>query len=43
MLKALHEAKVHTSWVNPDPAYDDAVGQFVARILDDKVRVWRIK
>jgi (1->4)-alpha-D-glucan 1-alpha-D-glucosylmutase len=36
MLKALHEAKVHTSWVNPDPAYDDAVQQFVARVLDEK-------
>ena len=25
MLKALHEAKVHTSWINPDPDYDKAV------------------
>ena len=25
MLKALHEAKVHTSWINPNKAYDDAV------------------
>jgi (1->4)-alpha-D-glucan 1-alpha-D-glucosylmutase len=33
--KALHEAKVHTSWVNPNPAYDEAVGQFIARILDE--------
>lgn len=33
MLKALHEAKVHTSWINPNPAYDDAVQQFVANIL----------
>jgi (1->4)-alpha-D-glucan 1-alpha-D-glucosylmutase len=32
--KALHEAKVHTSWVNPNPAYDQAVQQYVARILD---------
>ena len=24
MEKATHEAKVHTSWVNPNPAYDDA-------------------
>ncbi|HYT95393.1 MAG TPA: malto-oligosyltrehalose synthase [Gemmataceae bacterium] len=37
MLKAIHEAKVHTSWVNPNPAYDDAVQQFVARILDPGV------
>ena len=34
MLKALHEAKVHTSWVNPNAAYDAAVGEFVRRILD---------
>ena len=25
MEKAIHEAKVHTSWINPNPAYDDAV------------------
>jgi (1->4)-alpha-D-glucan 1-alpha-D-glucosylmutase len=36
MQKALHEAKVHTSWVNPNPAYDRAVERFVARVLDDK-------
>jgi (1->4)-alpha-D-glucan 1-alpha-D-glucosylmutase len=35
MAKALNEAKVHTSWINPNPAYDDAVRQFVARILDE--------
>jgi (1->4)-alpha-D-glucan 1-alpha-D-glucosylmutase len=34
MLKALYEAKVHTSWINPDAAYDEAVRGFVARILD---------
>jgi (1->4)-alpha-D-glucan 1-alpha-D-glucosylmutase len=36
MAKALHEAKVHTSWINPNPAYDEAVAQFIARILDEK-------
>jgi (1->4)-alpha-D-glucan 1-alpha-D-glucosylmutase len=35
--KAIHEAKVHTSWVNVNPAYDEAAHQFVARILDEKV------
>ena len=25
MKKALHEAKVHTSWINPNAAYDEAV------------------
>jgi (1->4)-alpha-D-glucan 1-alpha-D-glucosylmutase len=33
MLKALHEAKVHTSWINPNAAYDDAMRLFVERIL----------
>ena len=36
LVKALHEAKVHSSWVNPNMAYDDGVQQFVARILDEK-------
>src|SRR5262249_9194117 len=34
MQKAIHEAKVHSSWVNPDPAYDEAIRRFVARALD---------
>jgi (1->4)-alpha-D-glucan 1-alpha-D-glucosylmutase len=34
MNKALHEAKVHTTWINPDPEYDTAAGEFVTRILD---------
>jgi (1->4)-alpha-D-glucan 1-alpha-D-glucosylmutase len=34
MQKAVHEAKVHTSWVNPNPAFDQAIGEFVARVLD---------
>ena len=33
-LKALREAKVHTSWVNLQPAYEAAVRRFVAAILD---------
>jgi (1->4)-alpha-D-glucan 1-alpha-D-glucosylmutase len=37
LVKALHEAKVHTSWVNPNAEYDQAIVQFVARILDEKV------
>jgi (1->4)-alpha-D-glucan 1-alpha-D-glucosylmutase len=35
MLKATKEAKVHTSWVNPNDEYDAAVQQFVARLLPD--------
>ena len=34
MLEALLEAKVHTSSVNPNPAYDDAVQHYVATILN---------
>jgi (1->4)-alpha-D-glucan 1-alpha-D-glucosylmutase len=35
MVKALHEAKVHSSWINPDAAYDGAVQEFVADLLDE--------
>ena len=34
MLKALRESKVHTSWLSPDEAYEDAVHRFVRAILD---------
>ena len=34
MEKALREAKVHMSWINPSPEYDAAVGGFIARLLD---------
>ncbi len=33
MEKALREAKVHTSWVSPNAAYEEAVHRFVAHIL----------
>ncbi len=32
--KALCEAKVHSSWINPDPDYEAAVARFVERILN---------
>jgi len=35
MRKATKEAKVHTSWVNPNQEYDDAIEQFVVRVLPD--------
>jgi (1->4)-alpha-D-glucan 1-alpha-D-glucosylmutase len=35
MHKATKEAKVHTSWINPNEEYDDAVRQFVCRLLHD--------
>jgi (1->4)-alpha-D-glucan 1-alpha-D-glucosylmutase len=34
VFKALREAKVHVSWVHPNPAYDAAVRRFVGAILD---------
>lgn len=34
MEKALREAKVHTTWTNPNAAYESAVAGFVARLLD---------
>ncbi len=34
MLKAVREAKVNTSWINPDEAYEAAVQRFVTAVLD---------
>jgi (1->4)-alpha-D-glucan 1-alpha-D-glucosylmutase len=34
MMKSLKEAKVNTSWINPNKAYEDAVAAFVQSILD---------
>jgi (1->4)-alpha-D-glucan 1-alpha-D-glucosylmutase len=34
MTKALREAKVHTSWINPNQSYEDAVARFISTILD---------
>ncbi|RRR75103.1 MAG: malto-oligosyltrehalose synthase [Candidatus Viridilinea halotolerans] len=36
MEKATREAKVYTSWVNPNAAYDDAMRKFVEGILDPR-------
>jgi (1->4)-alpha-D-glucan 1-alpha-D-glucosylmutase len=33
MEKALKEAKLHTSWINPNDAYDQAVKRFVREVL----------
>lgn len=33
MEKALNEAKIHTSWVNPNAEYNNAVREFVANAL----------
>jgi len=34
MAKSIHEAKVHSSWQNPDPEYDEAIDEFVLAVLD---------
>jgi (1->4)-alpha-D-glucan 1-alpha-D-glucosylmutase len=33
MLKAVKEAKVHSSWINPNETYDKAVAEFVDKTL----------
>ncbi len=33
MVKAVREAKAHTSWTNPDPDYESALHQFIAALL----------
>jgi (1->4)-alpha-D-glucan 1-alpha-D-glucosylmutase len=34
MLKAAKEAKVNTSWINPNTAYEEALAEFVGGVLD---------
>ena len=34
MRKALREAKQHSSWINPNPPYEEAVDRFVRAALD---------
>jgi (1->4)-alpha-D-glucan 1-alpha-D-glucosylmutase len=36
MLKAAKEAKVHTSWIDPNPGYDDSLSAFVTGVLADQ-------
>jgi (1->4)-alpha-D-glucan 1-alpha-D-glucosylmutase len=33
MIKAVKEAKLHSSWINPDEQYENAVRTYVARVL----------
>lgn len=35
LVKAVREAKVHTNWIRPDEAYEQALQSFVDGILDD--------
>src|SRR5439155_11207297 len=34
LAKAVREAKVHTSWINPNARYDEAIAKFAEAILD---------
>jgi (1->4)-alpha-D-glucan 1-alpha-D-glucosylmutase len=34
VVKAVREAKVHTAWLKPDHAYEEACGSFVDRLLE---------
>jgi (1->4)-alpha-D-glucan 1-alpha-D-glucosylmutase len=36
LQKAAKEAKVHTSWIDPNPGYDDALSAFVTAVLADR-------
>ena len=36
MLKAAREAKLHTSWINPDAEYEAALERFVARVAAER-------
>lgn len=38
MLKAVREAKSHTSWINTDTAYETGLSSFVERVLDGERR-----
>jgi len=40
--KAMREAKAHTTWTDPDPAFEDAVHRFVHGVLDDPALVGRV-
>ena len=33
MMKAMREAKIHTSWINPQSSYEEAVSRFIGEIL----------
>lgn len=34
MIKAIKEAKIHTSWINPNKNYEDGMEQFIKSILN---------
>ncbi|MCX7594944.1 MAG: malto-oligosyltrehalose synthase [Fischerella sp.] len=36
IIKAIREAKVHTAWIKPDTAYENAFTNFAERVLKDR-------
>jgi (1->4)-alpha-D-glucan 1-alpha-D-glucosylmutase len=38
MAKALHEAKINTSWIQPNEEWDRAMRDFIAKVLDPSQR-----
>jgi (1->4)-alpha-D-glucan 1-alpha-D-glucosylmutase len=36
LLKSAREAKTHTSWIDPNPAFEDALRSFIEAILDPR-------
>ena len=38
MLKAIREAKINTSWINPDVPYEEALAKFIDSILSRSAR-----
>ena len=36
LLKAVREAKLHTSWANPNAAYEEALRQFITGLLEPR-------
>ena len=38
MAKALHEAKINTSWIQPNEEWDAAMQDFIAKVLDPSPR-----
>lgn len=36
MQKGTHEAKLQTSWIHPNAAYDEAVADFVRKVMEDR-------
>ena len=43
MLKAMREAKVHTSWVANNEAYESAMTQFIDAILGDQIFIAEVE